>query len=72
MVERGALVTQLTEAPPKLDMLGKLDPAAQTFLKEQDRIRIWTSAFPDGTLLVEDGILSSFNGRETRWMAHCP
>jgi hypothetical protein len=41
-------------------------------LKEQDRIRIWTSAFPDGTLLVEDGILSSFNGRETRWMAHCP
>ena len=41
-------------------------------LKEKDRIRIWSSTFPDGTTLVEEGILSSFNGRETRWMAHCP
>jgi hypothetical protein len=40
-------------------------------LKENDRIRIWSSVFPDGTSLVEDGILQSFVGRETRWMAHC-
>ena len=41
-------------------------------LKEKDRIRIWSSVFPDGTALVEDGILSAFTGRETRWMARCP
>ena len=41
-------------------------------MKEDNRIRIWSSTFPDGTTLVEDGVLSSFNGRETRWMAHCP
>jgi hypothetical protein len=41
-------------------------------LKEKDRIRIWSSAFPDGTALVEDGVLTSFTGRETRWMARCP
>jgi hypothetical protein len=40
-------------------------------LKENDRIRIWSSVFPDGTSLVEDGILQSFVGRETRWMARC-
>jgi hypothetical protein len=41
-------------------------------LKQSDRIRIWSSVFPDGTSLVEDGILQSFAGRETRWMARCP
>jgi hypothetical protein len=41
-------------------------------LKEHDKIRIWSSVFPDGTALVEDGVVSSFTGRETRWMAHCP
>jgi hypothetical protein len=40
-------------------------------VREDDRIRIWSSVFPDGTSLVEDGILQSFVGRETRWMARC-
>jgi hypothetical protein len=41
-------------------------------MKEKDRIRIWSSAFPDGTPLVEDGVLTTATGRETRWMARCP
>jgi hypothetical protein len=41
-------------------------------LKEKDRIRIWSSLFPDGTALVEDGVMTSMTGRETRWMNHCP
>ena len=41
-------------------------------LKEDDRIRIWSSLFPDGTALVEDGVMTSMTGRETRWMTHCP
>jgi hypothetical protein len=40
-------------------------------MKEKDRIRIWSSAFPDGTPLVEDGVLTTATGRETRWMARC-
>jgi hypothetical protein len=41
-------------------------------LKENDKIRIWFSLFPDGTALVEDGVMSSMTGRETRWMTRCP
>jgi hypothetical protein len=41
-------------------------------LKEDDRIRIWSSLFPDGTALVEDGVMTSMTGRETRWMTRCP
>ena len=41
-------------------------------LKENDKIRIWSSLFPDGTALVEDGVMSSMTGRETRWMTRCP
>jgi hypothetical protein len=41
-------------------------------LKENDKIRIWSSLFPDGTSLVEDGVMSSLTGRETRWMVRCP
>jgi|SRR5215469_15253765 len=41
-------------------------------IKENDRIRIWSSLFPDGTALVEDGVMTSATGRETRWMTHCP
>jgi hypothetical protein len=40
-------------------------------LKETDRIRIWSSAFPDGTTLVEEGVMTAFTGRETRWMTRC-
>jgi hypothetical protein len=40
-------------------------------MKENGRIRIWSSAFPDGTPLVEDGVLTTATGRETRWMARC-
>jgi hypothetical protein len=41
-------------------------------IKENDKIRIWSSLFPDGTALVEDGVMTSATGRETRWMRHCP
>jgi hypothetical protein len=41
-------------------------------LKEDDKIRIWSSLFPDGTALVEDGVMTSMTGRETRWMTRCP
>jgi hypothetical protein len=41
-------------------------------LKENDKIRIWSSIFPDGTALVEDGVMTSMTGRETRWMTRCP
>src|SRR5437879_109228 len=41
-------------------------------LKENDKIRIWSSLFPDGTALVEDGVMTSMTGRETRWMTRCP
>jgi hypothetical protein len=40
-------------------------------VKENDRIRIWSSLFPDGTALVEDGVMTTAAGRETRWMARC-
>jgi hypothetical protein len=40
-------------------------------VKENDRIRIWSSLFPDGTALVEDGVMATAAGRETRWMARC-
>ena|SRR5215472_1194831 len=40
-------------------------------LRANGRIRIWSSAFPDGTPLVEDGVLTTATGRETRWMARC-
>ena len=41
-------------------------------LKEGDKVRIWSSLFPDGTALVEDGVMTSMTGRETRWMTRCP
>jgi hypothetical protein len=41
-------------------------------LKENDKVRIWSSLFPDGTALVEDGVMTSMTGRETRWMTRCP
>jgi acetyl esterase len=39
VAERGAFVNQLTEELPRTDLVGKLDPAAQSFLKEQERKR---------------------------------
>jgi hypothetical protein len=41
-------------------------------LKDNGKIRIWSSLFPDGTALVEDGVMTSMTGRETRWMTRCP
>jgi hypothetical protein len=41
-------------------------------LKVGDKIRIWSSLFPDGTALVEEGVMTSMTGRETRWLSHCP
>jgi hypothetical protein len=41
-------------------------------LKDNDKVRIWSSLFPDGTALVEEGVMTSMTGRETRWMTRCP
>ena len=41
-------------------------------LKENGKTRIWSSLFPDGTALVEDGVMTSTSGQETRWMTRCP
>jgi hypothetical protein len=64
-------------APDKLSMHQVLIGNDQVtldivLLKDSGRIRIWSSTFPDGTALVEEGILTSFTGRETRWMSRCP
>jgi hypothetical protein len=40
-------------------------------MKASDRIRIWSSAGPDGSIFVEDGTIPSANGRETGWMVRC-
>ena len=40
-------------------------------LREGGKIRIWSSLFPDGTALVEDGVMTSMTGRETRWLSRC-
>lgn len=64
-------------APDKLSMhqvLTSNDRVALdiVLVKENDKIRIWSSLFPDGTALVEDGVMTAMTGRETRWMTHCP
>ncbi len=41
-------------------------------VRENDKIRIWSSLFPDGTALVEDGVMTAASGRETRWLTRCP
>src|SRR5258708_13579328 len=41
-------------------------------LKENDKIRIWSSLFPDGTALVEEGVMPAMTGRETPWMTRSP
>jgi hypothetical protein len=41
-------------------------------LKQDGKIRIWSSLFADGTALVEDGVMTAMTGRETRWLARCP
>lgn len=41
-------------------------------LKDNGKMRIWSSLLPDGTALVEDGVMTSMTGQETRWMTRCP
>jgi hypothetical protein len=64
-------------APDKLSMhqvLTSNDRVALdiVLVKEDGKVRIWSSLFPDGTALVEDGVMTAMTGRETRWMTHCP
>ena len=42
-----------------------------TLLKDNNRIRIWSSLFPDGTALVEDGVTVAQGNLETRWLNRC-
>jgi hypothetical protein len=40
-------------------------------LKENDRIRIWSSLTIDGKTLVKDGNIAAPVNRETRWVERC-
>ena len=40
-------------------------------LKNDDRVRVWSSHGLDGTALVSDGTIPSTNGQETRWATRC-
>jgi hypothetical protein len=40
-------------------------------VKDNDRIRVWSSRMADGKILVNDGALASSNGHETRWVVRC-
>jgi hypothetical protein len=40
-------------------------------LKENGKIRVWSSVHTDGTALVQDGMIAAPVNRETRWVARC-
>jgi len=40
-------------------------------VKDNDRIRIWSSRTVDGTILVKDGTTASANEQQTRWSGRC-
>jgi hypothetical protein len=40
-------------------------------LKEEDRLRLWSSRGLDGTTLVADGTVPMTNGQQTRWTDCC-
>jgi hypothetical protein len=40
-------------------------------LRENGKIRIWSSVHTDGTALVQDGMIAAPVNRETRWVARC-
>jgi hypothetical protein len=40
-------------------------------MKENGKVRIWSSTHADGTPLVTDGMISAPVNRETRWVARC-
>jgi hypothetical protein len=40
-------------------------------VKENGRIRIWSSTHADGTPLVAEGVISAPVNRETRWIGRC-
>ena len=40
-------------------------------LKNDERVRMWSSRGADGTTLVWDGVVPMTNGHETRWTARC-
>jgi hypothetical protein len=41
-------------------------------VKENGKIRVWSSVHTDGTALVQDGMIAAPVNRETRWVARCP
>ena len=40
-------------------------------VKENGKIRVWSSVHTDGTALVQDGMIAAPVNRETRWVARC-
>lgn len=40
-------------------------------MKENGRVRVWSSALPDGSKLVDEGYITSATGAETRWVTRC-
>ena len=41
-------------------------------LRENGKIRVWSSVHTDGTAFVKDGMISAPVNRETRWVSRCP
>jgi hypothetical protein len=40
-------------------------------VKENERVRIWSSRTADGNVLVKDGIIASASDQRTRWAVRC-
>lgn len=40
-------------------------------VRDNDKIRIWSSRTADGTTLVRDGTIALTNGHATQWVGHC-
>jgi hypothetical protein len=40
-------------------------------VKENGKIRVWSSIHTDGTALVQDGVVAAPVNRETRWVVRC-
>ena len=41
-------------------------------VKENGKVRVWSSVHTDGTAFVKDGMISAPVNRETRWVSRCP
>jgi hypothetical protein len=40
-------------------------------VRDDDKLRVWSSRSIDGTTLVRDGTIALANGHATQWVARC-